>query len=73
MKKFSVVIDRFEGEKAILKLEDGQTLIIPIDYLPEEATEGSIISLSFGQPAEETEARQAQAKALLNEILKNQD
>lgn len=72
MQKISVVIDRFEGEKAVLKLEDGQTLIVPIEFLPEEASEGDVLRLSFGNDREEKEKKENLAKSLLNEMLKKE-
>lgn len=71
MQKISVVIDRFEGEKAVLKFPDGQTLIVPIEFLPEEASEGSMIKLSFGENSSQEEERGKLAKKMLNEILKH--
>lgn len=70
MKDLSAVIDRFEEKKAVLKFSDGQTLIVPIEYLPNDAGEGDAIKIKFGADVNETDKRAQQAKDMLNEILK---
>lgn len=70
MKDLSAVIDRLEEKKAVLKFPDGQTLIVPIEYLPGGAGEGNAVHIKFGNDAESTDKRTQQAKAILNEILK---
>ena len=70
-KKLTCVIDRLEDNKAVLKFDDGQKLTIPLDILPEESVEGSVLEIILGggnHRAEEERAKQA--KALLNQILK---
>lgn len=66
----STVIDRLEGKKAVLKFIDGQTLIVPIEYLSESAGEGSVVKVKFGDDVAATDERTKQAKDMLNEILK---
>ncbi len=73
MKKITAVIDRFEEEKAILKLEGNQTLITPIDYLPEGAKEGGVLQVFFELEEAEGKKREKQAKDILNELLKAKD
>jgi len=73
MKKLTAVIDRFEEEKAVLKLESNQTLIIHIDYLPEGAKEGSVLQVFFELEEAEGKKREKQAKEILNELLKAKD
>lgn len=73
MKKLIVVIDRFEEEKAILKFPDNQTLIIPIDYLPEGAKEGGVLQVIFEIEGIEEKKREERAKDILNELLKAKD
>ena len=70
MKELSAVIDRFEEKKAVLKFSDGQTLIVPIEYLPDDAGEGDAIKIKFGNDVDTTDKRAQQAKDMLNEILK---
>lgn len=37
------IIDRFEGNWAIVEMEDGSFMDIPSDALPSQAVEGSVI------------------------------
>lgn len=67
----SAIIDRFEGEKAVLKFPDGQTLIVPIDYLPEDASESSALKVFFGGDIGQEEEKEQLAKKMLNELLKS--
>jgi len=67
---FTAIIDRLEEEKAVLKFSDGQTLNVPIDLLPEEAKEGNVLNILFGENSAVKEKKENQAKAILNEILK---
>lgn len=70
-KKLIGVLDRLEEKKAVLKFDDGQTLNIDIDFLPENSAEGSALEIKIEEPsAKATEERTKQAKAILNEILK---
>lgn len=70
MTVMSAIIDRLEEKKAVLKFPDGQTLIVPIEYLPDGAGEGDAIKIKFGNDADTTDKRAQQAKDMLNEILK---
>lgn len=64
------IIDRIEGQKAVLSLDDGQKLIWPMEKLPANSAEGSVIKLILtdGGLTEEA-ARNLLAKDILNEIL----
>lgn len=70
-KKLVVVVDRREGDWAILKFPGGQTVKIEKDMLPEGAVEGSALDLFFSADKKATAERSAAAKDLLNELLKN--
>ncbi|MCX6778921.1 MAG: DUF3006 domain-containing protein [Candidatus Magasanikbacteria bacterium] len=70
-KKVSCVIDRLEEDKAVLKFDDGQKLTIAIDFLPEDSVEGSVLDINFKEEGGAEEERAKQAKAILNQILKN--
>ena len=41
-----VVIDRFEGEIAVIELENGNMVDIPKKILPNNAKEGSIVNIT---------------------------
>ena len=63
-------VDRLEGGKAVLKLDDGQSLDLPVDKLPAETVEGTQLKLWLLSDKGEEEEREKMAKAVLNEILK---
>ena len=64
-------IDRFEDDKAVLKLADGQELIWPRAHLPGSAKEGTAVKLKLLTDIGEVVEREELAKSILNEILKN--
>lgn len=65
-----VVIDRIEEDKAILT-SPGMEIIIPKVLLPKGSHEGDALVLSLVTKEIYTKKREATAKALLNEILRN--
>lgn len=62
-----MTIDRFEGDKAILKFGD-ETLIIPKILLPKESKEGSDVFLQI--TIDKNNSSQETAKDIINEILR---
>ncbi len=67
-------IDRFEGNLAVIVLEEpeavhGQTLRVPKKLLPKSVREGVVLELEFRTEAEATQAREVVARKLLEEIL----
>lgn len=68
-KKIEAIVDRLEEDKAVLKI-DSQTLIVPLESLPEETGEGSVLCFSFSADTAAADDKNALAKAVLNEILK---
>lgn len=66
------IVDRLEEDKAVLKI-GGQSLVVPLECLPEETGEGSVLHLSFSTDAVAADDKNAMAKAVLNEILKKND
>ncbi|MFH2136015.1 MAG: DUF3006 domain-containing protein [Patescibacteria group bacterium] len=73
MKSIKAAIDRFEGDSAVIKTEDGQEIIWPKKDLPEDAKEGTAVRLSVSTNQSDEEERTKLAKTLLNEILQNKD
>lgn len=67
------VVDRFEGDYAVLVFDDGQTLNILKKKLPQDVHEGSVIWLSVLNDQKETKKQRELAKEILNEILKPDD
>jgi len=74
VKSYSIrgVVDRFEGKLAIIKTDDGQEISWPIKNLPEDCQEGSVIRLTLSTSKTDQEEREKIAKAILNEVLKNE-
>lgn len=72
MKLKRLIIDRFEGNWAVLELPDGTTFSFPRHLLPSEVKEGDVLKLDISIDKEETEKRRKQAQRLLDE-LKSQD
>jgi hypothetical protein len=64
------VIDRIEGEQAVIVLEDGQRLLWPADGLPNGAAEGAAVVLMLALATDaETQRRREQVAALQEQLL----
>lgn len=61
-----VIIDRFEGNFAVVELEDKTFANLPFLLSPTGAKEGDVISISIDK--EETERRRHEADELFNKI-----
>lgn len=61
------IIDRFEGDKAVIIFKDSQQLVLSRDELPQESKEGD--EIDFGVLSTDSSDSEEQAKAVLNEIL----
>ena len=46
-----IIVDRFEGNIAVVELENGQMLDCPKALLPDNAKEGSIINITVDENA----------------------
>jgi phosphoribosylaminoimidazole carboxylase (NCAIR synthetase) len=66
---YTITIDRFEEDKAVLKTEDGQTIIWPKNNLPKNTHEGSVLIFSIKTNQEIEEEKKQTAKNILNELL----
>ncbi|MCK4553724.1 DUF3006 domain-containing protein [Candidatus Parcubacteria bacterium] len=64
-----ITIDRFEGNKAVLKTEDNNEIIWPKGKLPEQAREGMILNFNITDDAQAEKEKKELAKDILNEIL----
>ncbi len=65
----SAVIDRFEGDKAVLLLGDEEKQVnFPAKFLPEEVTEGDYIKIDISYDEEATKAAEEEAEALLKKL-----
>ena len=63
-----IVIDRFEGNFAVVELPDGGLADLPRALVPADAGEGSVLRIETD--AAETEKRRREAQAALDELLK---
>lgn len=61
-----VIIDRFEGELAVLELENGDFVSVTKKILPFNAVEGSIIDITCNE--DETEIKRMEVKKKMNSI-----
>jgi hypothetical protein len=60
------IIDRFEGEFAVVELDDKTMVDIPRVALPAEAMEGDIINITIKE--DETQEKRKKMKDKLNEL-----
>ena len=65
----TVVVDRFENGKAVLKFDDGQELVLPKRKLPSKIQEGSVLHCELYHAEHAEERRTNIARHLLKEIL----
>lgn len=68
--EYSLIIDRFENEKAVLKTAKGETIIWLKNMLPAEVKEGSVLIFSIRGDREKERDKKGLAKDILNELLK---
>ena len=66
------ILDRFENGAGVLRLENGQELVVPQAELPKEVKEGAALFILISESKTEEEAREKLAKSILNEILNAQ-
>lgn len=60
------IIDRFEGDYAIVELEDKKMINVPKEILPEGACEGSVISIFIDE--DETMNRRKKIEKMIDEL-----
>ena len=73
--QIQAVVDRFEGNKAVLLVGDDEAQVIwPRKNFPIEVKEGDILFMELAVNKEATAAAKAEAERLLQEILaKNEE
>lgn len=64
-----LTIDRFENNKAVLKADDGGTVVWPKNKLPSDAREGMILNFNILSDLKAEKDKKELAKEILNEIL----
>jgi len=67
--RFILTIDRLEGDNAVLKSEQDQTVIWPKNLLPDNAHEGAVLNFDVIDDREAEELKKKNAKDILNEIM----
>lgn len=67
--ELTVTVDRFEGDKAVLKTNDGEIIVWPKNKLPEDSREGMILNINVKTNVEARKKINESAKDILNEIL----
>lgn len=64
-----MIIDRFEGDLAIIELENGEFVDLPKKILPNNANEGSVVNIVCDD--EETQQLKVNAKKKIKSIFHN--
>jgi len=67
--KLNLTIDRIENEKAVLKTDNGETIVWPKTELPAELREGSVLNFTISDSPELEKNKKEMAKNILNELL----
>jgi hypothetical protein len=62
------VVDRCEGDCAVLAFDDGQRLLWPREQLPAGAREGVAVTIALSVDLMDTEQRSAKLQGLLADI-----
>jgi len=50
-----IVVDRIEGDIAVVELEGERTIQLPVEMLPGDTREGSVLTVQLGSGARTTE------------------
>lgn len=61
-----MIIDRFEGEFAVVELPDGKCISLPKCLFPKEAKEGSVVKIVVCE--DESKAAEDSIKQLMDEV-----
>jgi hypothetical protein len=65
----TAVLDRFEGDKAVIRFDDGQTLFFPKTELFNQYKEGDALYFLLAPDVDLTVSREKLAAALINDLL----
>ncbi|MBN1434084.1 DUF3006 family protein [Candidatus Fermentibacterales bacterium] len=66
-------VDRIEGETAVILLDGGGRLLLPLALLTEGAAEGSVLRIEIAVDAEESAARLDRIRDLRRELLERHE
>ena len=67
--RYTLTIDRFEADKAVLKTEQGDSIIWPRSKLPQNSREGMVLTFNITDNIKAAKDKEEIAKDILNEIL----
>jgi len=67
--KFRAIIDRIEGDLAVLELPEGNELVIPVFLLPQDIHDGSVLDFSVKINEKEEKKLRDEAIFLQNSLL----
>lgn len=73
MKVIKLEFKRREKDSIILKTEENEDVVIPSRYIPYEIKEGSILYIKIQKKLIEDENRKELARAVLEEILNEEE
>lgn len=65
------IIDRFEGEYAVIELENLKVINIPKDYLPQNVKEGDVVVIKDNEcyiDIEETQRRKERIEKIFEDL-----
>lgn len=62
----NIIIDRFEGEFAVVELPDKKMINMPKALLPKGAKEGDVLSIRIDK--DETKRRKRETEVLMNDL-----
>lgn len=62
-------VDRIEEGKAVISFDNGQILLWPVENLPADTNEGSVVNINLTKSDIEEKDRENLAKDILNEIM----
>lgn len=64
----NVIIDRFEGDFAVVEIDTAQFVNLPKKLLPPKAKEGDVVSIEINE--KETKKREQGIAKLMNDVWK---
>jgi hypothetical protein len=62
-------IDRIEDGNAVINVDNGHTLLWPVENLPPDTSEGSVVYINLTKSEIDEQDRKNLAKDILNEIM----
>lgn len=63
-------IDRFEGDLAVLIMQDGTRFNLPVSLLPESCREGDVLNITIERDLEETTQARERVSSLMERLKK---